>query len=84
MLTPMMEIVLSAAAAALAIEVLDDSVEQDSDCDDFVVEMMELGAILWARDEPKARIRGYVEFRCSPHVSRQRLPETLLNDSVGF
>ena len=46
-----MEIVLSAAAAALAIEVLDDSVEQDSDCDDFVVEMMELGAILWARDD---------------------------------
>ena len=23
--------------------------------------MMELEAILWARDEPKARIRGYVE-----------------------
>ena len=61
MLIPTMEIVLSAAAAALAIKVLNDSVEQDSDCDDFVVEMMELGAILWARDEPKARIRGYVE-----------------------
>ena len=37
MLIPTMEIVLSAAAAALAIEVLDDSVEQDSNCDDFFV-----------------------------------------------
>ena len=55
-----METVLS--AAALAIELLfDDSEEQDSDSDDMVSEMMELGAILWARDEHKTRIRGYVE-----------------------